>query len=104
MGEITGIEQTNKVNYFAQMGGDSSSGGDSATEEANETVEEETKAEAETDQDNGEEVIQPIIKNEEKKNLKLRMKKGKRKKKGKGKAKYEEQFKKMEGNLFDGKI
>jgi hypothetical protein len=111
MGEITTVNNAGGKNYFAQIANDSS-----------DSEEEDTKVEEPSKEDSLEEttdaivedkkkplkkndnVIQPSLKNEQKKIIKLKMKHGKKKKKGKakGRAKYEEQFARQEGNLFEG--
>lgn len=118
MGEITAINHTGGKNYFAQIEDDSDNSDDSndsnLVKETEQKIKElviepkdeeikEVKKEKKIDVND---LIQPSIKDEQKKFIKLKMKRGKkgRRGKGKGKKKYEDQFEKQEGNLFKGKI
>ena len=105
MGEIVTINQNQKTNYFAQMQDSSDESDDVSDKEIENDKNENDKKNNEIKEKKVEEVINPKeipqIKNEEKKIIKLKMKRGKKNKK-KGKGKYDKQFEKIEGNIFEG--
>lgn len=97
MGKVAAIEQTNKVNYFAQMGSTHSN----SERDSESDSERDSEPAPHSDQDPAKALL-PTLKDENKKNLKLKLKRPNKKRRAKAKAKYEKQFRQIEGHLFDG--